>query len=111
MAQSLIAKLRAARERAVTVDGHRYTVRRPTDAEAMDLGGISGLALVRRFVTGWDLTELDLIPGGGPEPVPFDPDLWADWVADQPGLWGPLTEAILQAYQDHSRARDDAAKN
>lgn len=109
--QTLIAKIRAARETRVTVDGRRYTVRRPTDAEAMDLAGVTGLGLVRHFVVDWDLTELDLIPGGGPEPVEFDPLLWDVWIQDQPHLWGPLTDAILKAYQEHTRARDDAAKN
>lgn len=109
--QTLIAKIRAARETSVTVDGRRYTVRRPTDAEALELAGVGGLELVRRFVTGWDLREIDLIPGGSPEPVEFDPLLWEVWIQDQPHLWAPLTEAILQAYQEHNRARDDAAKN
>lgn len=109
--QNLIAKIRAARETRVPVDGRVYTVRRPTDAEAMDLAGVGGLELVRRFVVGWDMTELDLIPGGGPEPVEFDPLLWDVWIQDRPELWGPLTDAILKAYQEHARAREDAAKN
>lgn len=108
---ALIDKLRRARERRVEVGGHSYTVRRPTDAEALRLGGSNYLDLVTRFTVGWDLREMDLVPGGGDTPVDWDADLWAEWVADQPDLWPPLAQAILEAYQDHERARAAAAKN
>ncbi|MBK7592229.1 MAG: hypothetical protein IPI27_13410, partial [Betaproteobacteria bacterium] len=51
----------------------QFTARRPTDCDAIELAGIAPVEFVRRFVIGWDLTELDVIPGGGPEPVAFDP--------------------------------------
>lgn len=108
---ALTDKLRRARERVVEVAGRRFTLRRPTDAEAMLLGEQTGLDLVRRYITGWDLREIDLIPGGGPDPVPFDAALWADWVDDQPALWAPLAEAIVTAYREHADAREGAAKN
>lgn len=110
-AEQLIERIRAARQRAVTVGGHAYTIRRPTDAEAIELSESDGLTLIRRFVVGWDLAEIDLVPGGGPEPAPFDPALWAEWVADQPDVWAPLAIAIRAAYHDHAKAREDAAKN
>lgn len=108
---ALADKLRRARERTVEVAGRRFTVRRPTDAEAMLLSEQTGLDLVRRYVTGWDLREIDLIPGGGPDAVPFEAGLWADWVDDQPDLWGPLAETIVAAYREHTEAREHAAKN
>lgn len=109
---SLIDKLRAARQFQVTQDGHVYTLRRPTDAEAVSLNAATGLGLVQRFVTGWDHTELSLgIPGGSGAPVAFDADLWGEWVADQPHLWEPLAAAIIDAYTAHAARREDAAKN
>lgn len=109
---SLIDKIRAARQSTIMVDGHAYTIRRPTDAEAMTLGAASGLDLVNRYVIGWDHTEITLgIPGAGPEPVQFNPELWADWVADQPQLWSPISAAIITAYTQHRQSREDAAKN
>jgi hypothetical protein len=108
---SLIDKLRATRESSLTAGGHTWTLRRPTDAEAVRLRDASALDLVHRYVIGWDLREIDLIPGGSPVPLPFDADLWVDWVADQPHLWEPISSAVIDAYLAHQRAREDAAKN
>lgn len=108
----LAEKIRRARESSVEAGGHRFTIRRPTDAEAMEIsGGMTGLDLVRRHVVGWDLKFIDLYPGGDPTPAPFEPDAWAEWVADRPQIWEPLTTAIMEAYQAHRSAQGDAAKN
>lgn len=108
---ALAEKLRRARESSVEVDGHRFTVRRPTDAEAVTLGACTPLELVRQFVVGWNLREIDLIPGGSPVEAVFTADLWAEYVADQPQLWGPLSQEILEAYGRHASARETAEKN
>jgi len=106
--KTLQARLRA-RERNVEVGGHTYVIRRPKPAEMMVEH--SGLELVRTFVVGWDLTNADLIPGGTPDPEPFEAALFADWVDDHPELWGPLVEAILADWRAYVAAREDAAKN
>lgn len=110
---SLIDKIRKAREVGVEAGGRRFTIRRPTDEEMMMVraNGDGLLAVVKRFVIGWDLVELDLIPGGGPEKVPFDAELFAEWVADQPELWTPIGTAILESYKAHTDKRDAAVKN
>ena len=109
---SLIDKLRAARLSQVDADGHLYTIRRPTDAEAVSLAQSAGLDLVRQFVADWDHTELSLgIPGGSAVAVPFDAELWREWVADQPQVWGILAEAIIAAYSSHAEKRETDAKN
>lgn len=76
MNRTLEARLRA-RERKVTAGGHEFTVRRPKAAEIIE--GLDGLDLVRRFTVGWNLTAADLVPGGNPDPEPFDPALFADY--------------------------------
>lgn len=111
MSKVLIEKLRRARESAVEAGGHKFTVRRPSDAEAAMLSNSSRLEMLRQFVVGWDLVELDIIPGGGPEPVAFDRDLWGEWINDQPELWEPIGVAIESAYLTHVGARKDAEKN
>jgi hypothetical protein len=110
MSQALIHKIRKAREIAIYEGGHGFTVRRPTDLEAatlrgqkMDLGDF-----LKKFVTGWTLRELDIIPGGNPVDVPFDADLFAEWIADKPHLWQPLQTAIFTAYESHLKKLDDA---
>lgn len=108
----LIDKLRAARLSTLTVDGRAYQIRRPTDADAAGLGELTALDLVRRFVAGWDHTELSLgIPGGTGAAAPFDAALWAEWVNDQPQLWGPISAAIIEAYRAHVAHREEQGKN
>lgn len=111
MSKALVEKLRKAREFGVPVNGNTYTVRRPTDADVMNLPTGTAVEFVHRFVVGWDLTEMQVIPGGGPDPVPFDPELWAAWVDDRPEVWEPLAKALLEAYQAHRAAREADQKN
>jgi len=108
MNATLKARLRA-RERIVEVDGRSYTIRRPKPAEM--LGDMTGMDLVRRFVVGWNWTNADLMPGGTPEPEPFDADLFADWIDDSPDLWEPLSAAILADWRAWVATREVAGKN
>ena len=110
---SLIDKIRKAREVGVDVNGRQFVIRRPTDEEALRIGrdDTDMLGVVKRFTVGWDLTELDLIPGGSPASLPFDPLLFGEWVADQPAVWEPLAQAIMDAYKAHADKREGAVKN
>jgi hypothetical protein len=104
MSQVLIDKIRKGRNTLVYTGGFGFTVRRPTDLEAvtvlrqkMDMGDF-----LRRFVVDWvDVRESDLINGGSPVPVPFDADLFIEWIVDKPTLWGDLHNAINAAYETH----------
>jgi len=110
---SLIDKIRKAREVGVEVNGKSFTIRRPTDEEAIRIGrdDMDMLAIVKRFTIGWDLTELDVIPGGTGIKLPFDADLFGEWVADEPIVWEPLAQAIMDAYKAHADKRESAVKN
>lgn len=105
---TLVEKLRRARERNVEAGGHVFTVRRPTDLEAAGLGSHGDLL---DYVVGWDLRGADLLPDGGPEPAPFETEVFREWIADRPDLWGPLTDAVREAYAAHVAAREERAKN
>lgn len=111
MSKALIDKIRRARESGVSADGRTYTVRRPTDAEALEMQGKAPLEFVRRFVVGWNVTEADLVPGGGSEVVPFSADLWCEFVEDRPQIWEPLATAILEGYTAHVKQREVDEKN
>lgn len=110
---SLLTKRLAARETAVQAGGHTFTVRRPTDEEMAIAGAenVTAVAMIKRHVVAWNLTELDLIPGGSAVPAEFDAALFADWLADNPDTWLPLSEAILNAWQAHVAQREASAKN
>lgn len=106
-----IEKLRKARETNVVSNGRTFTIRRPTDAQVMNIGKSTGLDIVKLFVVGWDLREIDVLPAGTNEAIPFDADLWSEWVEDHPELWGDLSAAIKGAYLNYEKARDAARKN
>lgn len=110
---SLLDQRIKARTSTVEADGRVFSIRRPTDEEALKIGrnDIDMLDVVRSFTIGWDLTELDVVSSGTSEKIPFDSALFADWIADQPQLWVPMGEAILNAYRLHAEKRDAAVKN
>ena len=107
---NLIEKIRKARESTLTVNGHTFTIRRPTDIE-MTQGGFGLEAMLDRFVVGWDVREIDIVPGGMPEPVPFSSALFSEWIADRPEDWMEIANAIKQAYIDHTEKRSESVKN
>jgi hypothetical protein len=115
----LSEKLRRARETNVQINGHTFTVRRPTDVEAMEFrqehgadDALYAARLAEIFTVGWSLSEIDLgIPGGGPEKVPFDVDAWREYIAVHPELWAPLSTKILDAYTAYAAKREGAEKN
>ena len=107
----LIEKLRKAREQTVEAGGFTFTVRRPTDIEAIAMHG-QPVERMLRFVVGWQgVKEIDLIPGGAPVAVEFDTALATEWLADRPDLIEPLTSAIRDAYRAHVKSMEDAGKN
>jgi hypothetical protein len=109
---ALADKIRRARESDVEAGGFSFTIRRPTDAEAMTLAGTNVVEnLLCRFVVGWNLKEIDLIPGGSPVAAAFDVDAFGEWVSDQPETLAALSSAIVAAYQAHVAKRGDAEKN
>src|SRR3990167_4669169 len=110
----LIEKLQRSRQSTVESGGLTFTVRRPTDLEIHEFGGkMDQRLMLVRFVVGWGtMTEIDLgIPGGGPDPVPFDPDLFESWIADHPEHWNDISSSIVEGYRAHKIAREESVKN
>jgi hypothetical protein len=111
MSKLLVEKIRKAREQNITINGHTYTIRRPTDGELANMPDSRTLDFVQRFVVGWDFKEVDLIPGGGPETVPFDLLLWAEYVNDHSEIWEALVSPMLESYRKHKEQTEVATKN
>lgn len=110
---SLIERIRRARETVVEASGFEFTVRRPTDLEMLELQGSNPKQgdLLTRFVIGWGkVKELDIVPGGTDAPVPFEAALFAEWIADRPDLWNPITESIVTSYRAHKERLAESAK-
>ena len=103
-----LERYRACRETRVPICGgaHHVTVRRPTELAVARAGGI-GIDFAIGCVVGWDLTVADLVAGGEPEPADFDAAVFAEWIADKPGDWRALVDAVSDAYQAHKDAADE----
>lgn len=105
---------RKALEISVDAGGFTFTVERPSDEGMLRVkrGEITDeFALIRAYTIGWNLKDVDVIPGGGPEPAPFDRELFSLWVSDHPEVWEPLCTGIIDAYKAHTNRRSTAEKN
>lgn len=93
------------------IDGHHYTIRRPTAYQRMRLSEGTWLNFARACVVDWDLTYLDLHPGGDPNKAEFDQAVWNDWLDDNPQMWDPLIYAVRLCMDEHDANKERAEKN
>lgn len=110
---SLIERLKKQRELVLDVDEFKFTLSRPTDLDIIELRGqdLPQSQILKRYVKDWGgMTEAQIIPGGTPEKIEFDSELFIEWIADKPNLIRSLVHEIVTAYQTHSVSLDDAIK-
>jgi hypothetical protein len=109
---SLADKIRKAREQVVPLGDFKFTIRRPTDVEMLELQGSSSVSRLFKFIVGWEgVKELDIIAGGDPHPLAFDAEACREWLEDRPDLLGPVVSTIVGSYSRHTEALEAAAKN
>jgi hypothetical protein len=106
-----LSRFKAARESRIDAGGFGFTIRRPTALEVVRAAAASESLTIDRaigYVTNWHgVKEIDLLPGGVPEEVDFNAEVFALWVADRPELWGPIVSGVIDAYQSYEQARAD----
>lgn len=109
MSQILIDKINKEREIPLDIDGVKIIARRPTHLQMAELDGreVSVRDLLKLVVTGWEMTELQLLPGGTPKAVPFSTELFMAWAEDKPKAWKPVINAALDAYRAHKQKLED----
>ncbi len=113
-ADDLLVRLKRGREFKVTIGKFVFIVRRPTDADFQDLARRGGLFvdIATNAVVGWEgITENDMIGGGGSDAVAFDVRVWREWCADRAVFWEPIALPVVEAYEQHKKELEDAAKN
>lgn len=112
MNSSLIQRMRRAREFQVEVGDYKFTIMRPQESEALRLAESTAAQLACEYVVDWKgVTEADLVPSGGSDPVTFDRQLWEEWCRDRHDFWTPIVEAINEHFTGHLQKREAAAKN
>ena len=106
-----LARFQKSRESDVKAGGYTFVIRRPSQLDVARVGaegGNVGLDFACRYVVGWPgLLESDLLPGGDPEPVEFDSDLFVAWIADKPDLWQPIIAGVIESFRRHEEASED----
>jgi len=109
---SLIDKLRKSRQSRLECGGFALILRRPTDLEWFEMRGKVDARKLLAFVDGWDgVTEGHMIVGGDPHPLPFDAQVCAAWLEDEPELMGRVVDAVMKSYQAHQERREQDSKN
>ncbi|MCP4935676.1 MAG: hypothetical protein GY927_16080 [bacterium] len=110
----LLERLKESRQSKIAAGAFEFSIRRPTDMEAITMQYTStkeAVLGVMRFVNEWKgVTEADVVPGGTGDSVPFDADLFAEWVQDRPELWSALIDGVLDAYTQHREAQETEGK-
>ena len=110
---TLADKIRNARALRIPAGGHTFVALRPTDLEMVEFFTTDRHPRrLLKHVTGWDsVREMDIFPGGDPHPAPFDPEALEEWIKDRIDILSELGNALVAAYTDHQRSKEDAAKN
>lgn len=114
MSRELVARLRKARELTVEIGKFKFLILRPTDAEAAEFQqlGFNDYEVTCRQMHGWaNVTENDVVGGGGSDAVTFTPELCRAWLADKMEWWTPIATRALAAWKEHRDQLDAAAKN
>ena len=108
---SLIDKIKKSRESSVIVNDKKFTVRRPTDFEAISMGDMNAKQVLSRFVIGWaGMQEIDLIEGGDAVDVEFSTDLFISWSEGNLDVWAELIAAINDSYHRYYECNEKPLK-
>lgn len=113
MSNALITRLRKQREGKVTIGKFVFVVRRPTDVEMLQLRGSkkTWAEASGDYVVDWaNVTENDIVGGGGSDVVAFDRALWLEWYSDRTDFWEPIGQFLIDAYEQHKKDIEVAEK-
>lgn len=119
-----LQRLLAAREQWIKVGSFELLIRRPTryqlalwapqeDAEGKQTAPAADARVqLRTCVIDWrGVTEVMVLPGGGPEPLAFDTDLFVTWIEDRPEELKQTFEAITAMIVAAAGRAEDLEKN
>lgn len=124
-AKILLETMRNQRKRWVQIrDGKEVQILLPTEYEVLrhfvEPGEPGKLNLkadyeeVKTFVVGWKgFTEADFLTAavGSSDPIAFDADLWAAYVADNLECVRKVAQALLEGIGQRTLSREADAKN
>ena len=107
--ETVLKKRHEGRERWIEIDGKRLLLRRPTGG-AIAKTQASGEELIKISLVGWELTELDIMPGGTDQRAPFHIDLAMDWLEDNPEAYAKVVNEIIELINAYNKQLQDVGK-
>lgn len=113
---ALLERMRANRVCKVEIGGVTISARVPTQYEMMRLHAqqnepsLGDVAM--RFAFDWSgIRVCDLVGGDEKDPVPFTPELFAEYAGDCPELLSRLADEIIKRYAARNRQAEAESGN
>lgn len=108
------SKARAYREHKVEVlPGKFVRFLRPLEGEMVEFRAGLSLDLVCKQLTGWDITEADVLPQGvgSSDLIPFDQEAAREVIGDRSEWYGLIVDKLVEAVTEFYERKAEAAKN
>lgn len=110
---SLTEKIRESRKVVVEVGKIKFFGRRPTLEEFGKLynANANSYEIARKYINDWEVTEKDLFPDGSQDPVPFNAELFDEYIVDSPVAAEKIRDALLIAVNGYLEKKESLKKN
>ena len=110
---SLTERMKESRKVSVTVGKMKFFGRRPTLEEFGKLynANANSYEIARKYINDWEVTEKDLFPEGSKDSVPFDADLFAEYISDSPESAEKIRDALVNALNSYLETKESLKKN
>ena len=110
---SLAEKMRESRKVVVEVGKIKFFGRRPTLEEFGKLynANANSYEIARKYINDWEVTEKDLFPEGSKDSVPFDAELFAEYIVDSPVAAEKIRDALVNALNGYLETKESLKKN
>lgn len=110
---SLTERMKESRKVVVTVGKMKFFGMRPTLEEFGKLynANANSYEIARKYINDWEVTEKDLFPEGSADSVPFDADLFAEYISDSPESAEKIRDALVNALNSYLETKESLKKN
>lgn len=110
---NLAEKMKESRKVVVTVGKLKFYGRRPTLEEFGRLynANANSYEIARKYIYDWEVTEKDLFHEGAKESVPFDVELFSEYISDAPETAEKIRDALVNALNGYLETKESLKKN
>jgi hypothetical protein len=100
MSKYITEQLIKSREVRVNIGKFTFICLRPTHAYVANTrSNMDDIKIAEDGVIGWEgVTEDDILKNKNTDTVPFDKELWIEWLKDSPDFWTAIATRLVQEY-------------